>query len=317
MFVLCSKISVGGKRFGGVHDVQIERSIYKIGATAAIKVPVTAVLRYAGHPPAEVETAKAIKVGDPVVIELGYDGTCHVEFRGYVKQLNLKTPLEILCEDEFYQTRLRNITLQGKTTLSEVLQKCGLDVGYSAALTLSQFPVDNRPASWVLGKLKTDYGLAIWFDLNGKVYASEPFKAVGDTVKYVLRENVISEDDLKYQRADDVKLKVTAICIYRDGTKVEAGIGAEDGTEKKLYFYDVKDRNELALLAQAQLKRYSYDGYTGKIGTFLFPYAAPAMLAEISDQVYSERDGRYYVEGVTVSYGRGGARRSVEIGLKV
>lgn len=304
-------------KFDGVHDVAIERSIYKLGATATIKVPVTAVLKYEGQPATEVETAKAIKVGDPVSIELGYDNVYNLEFKGYVKQLNLRTPLEILCEDEFYQTRLKSVTLQGKTTLSDVLSACGLSVGYSATLTLAQFAVDNKPVSWVLGKLKTDYGLSIFFDLEGKVYASEPFKVVGDSVKYKLRQNVISDDDLKYQRADDVKLKITAVCIYRDGTKVEAEIGASDGTEKKLFFYDVQDQNELAALAEAELKRYSYDGYAGKIKTFLFPYAAPAMTAEIYDEIYNERDGRYYIEGVTVTYGRNGARRSVEIGLKV
>lgn len=317
LYVLCSKIEIGGMTFGGVHDVTIERSIYRLGATATVKVPVTAVLRYQGNPPTEVETAKAIKVGDPVRIELGYDGEYSLEFKGYVKLLNLKTPLEIVCEDEFYQTRLRSVTCAGKTTLSDVLTKCGLTIGYCATLTLSQFQVDNKPVSWVLGKLKTEYGLAIFFDFDGRVYAGEPFKVTGDSVKYKLRQNVIKDDDLKYQRADDVKLKVKAVCIYRDGTKVEAEIGASDGTEKTIYFYDVKDQGELKVLAGAQLQRYSYDGYAGKIETFLFPYAAPAMLAEISDEVYNERDGRYYIEGVTVSYGRQGARRTVEIGLKI
>ena len=317
LYVLCSRINIGEMSFGGVHDVRIERSIYKLGATTVVKVPVTAMLQYSGMPPTEVETAKAIKAGDPVSIELGYDGIYNVEFKGYVKQLNLKTPLEIICEDAFYLTRKKSITLSGKTTLEEVLKKCGLDIGYSAALTLSQFQIDNRPVSWVLGKLKKDFGLSIFFDINGKVYACEPFKVVGDTVKYALRENVIKDDDLKYQLAEDVKLKIKAVCIYRDGTKVEAEIGASGGTEKTIYFYDVQDKNELMALARAELKRHSYDGYSGKIETFLFPFAAPAMLAELRDEVYNERDGRYYVESVTVNYGRSGARRTVEIGLKI
>jgi hypothetical protein len=303
--------------FRGIHDIQIERSIYKLGATAVIKVPVTARLKYADTPPTEIETAKAIKAGDAVSIELGYKDTYNLEFTGYVKQLNLKTPLEIICEDAFYLTRKQSVTLAGKTTLADVLKKCGLDAAYCATLNLQQFQADNKPVSWILGKLKKDYGLAIFFDLNGRVYAAEPFKVAGDTVKYGLRENVIRDDDLKYQLAEDVKLKIKAVCIYRDGTQVEATIGASDGTEKTIYFYDVKDKSELSALASAELKRYSYDGYSGKIETFLFPYAAPAMLAELRDAVYNERDGRYYVESVNVSFGRSGARRTVEIGLKI
>ncbi len=45
MYVLCSNITIGGKRFAGVHEVKIKRSIHLIGATASVKVPVTAVLR--------------------------------------------------------------------------------------------------------------------------------------------------------------------------------------------------------------------------------------------------------------------------------
>ena len=97
MFTLCSEITIGGKRFGGVHDVRIKRSIYELAATATIKVPVTAVLKQSGKPTTEVEVAKEIKTGDPVEIRLGYDSILNTEFKGYVKKLNLKTPLEIEC----------------------------------------------------------------------------------------------------------------------------------------------------------------------------------------------------------------------------
>lgn len=317
MYVPCSKITIGDKHFDGVHEVRIKRSIHTIGATASVKVPVTAVLRQTGTPPAYVETARAIKPGDRVEIQLGYDGRLCTEFRGYVKQLNLQTPLEILCEDEFYTTRRRNVTLQGKTTLAAVLNACGLAVGYAATLTLEAFPADDKPVAWVLGQLQTKYGLAVWFDLEGRVYASEPYKVVSDPVKYRLRCNVVRDDDLKYQRAEDVKLRIKAVCIYRDGTKVEAVIGPKEGTEKKLYFYNVKDQRELAALADAELKRYSYDGYAGKITTFLRPYAAPCMVAQIEDEVYRERDGRYFIESTETTYGTNGARRTVEIGIRL
>lgn len=317
MFTLTSEITIGGKRFGGVHDVRIKRSIYELAATATVKVPVTAVLKQTGKPATEVEVAKEIKTGDPVEIRLGYDGILNTEFKGYVKQLNLKTPLEIVCEDAFYLCRKKSVTLSGKTTLADVVGRCGLTAGYTAKLSMESFQVPNKPVSWVLAKLKKDYGLAVFFDLDGRVYASEPFKTVDETVKYRLRYNVIRDDDLKYQLAEDVKLRINAICIYRDGTKVEAKIGADDGTEKTMYFYDVKDEKELAVLAQAELKRHSYDGYSGKIQTFLAPYAAPCMLAELEDDVYRYRNGRYYIESVETTFGTGGGRRTIEIGLKV
>ena len=128
---------------------------------------------------------------------------------------------------------------------------------------------------------------------------------------------MIRVDDLKYQFAQDVKLKVKAVCYYKDGTRIEGEIGQEGGETKTLYFYDVKDAGELKSLAGQELKRHSFDGYRGKIETFLFPYALPGMVAALDDPIYQERSGNYYIESTETTFGTGGARRSVEIGIKV
>ncbi|OAV63745.1 hypothetical protein Barb6XT_03063 [Bacteroidales bacterium Barb6XT] len=41
------------------------------------------------------------------------------------------------------------------------------------------------------------------------------------------------------------------------------------------------------------------------------------MPADVQDEVYGERDGRYYIDGVTVDFGLSGARRKVEIGIRI
>lgn len=316
MFRLCSKINIGGKLFDGVNDVSIKRSIYDLAATATIKVPVTAVLKSKDETK-QVETAKAIKVGDKVTIQLGYNDSFKPEFVGYVKSINLRTPLEIECEDEYYTTFNKNVTLSGKTTLGAIISKCGLTVGYVETLTLSNFEADARAVSWVLKELKTKYGLCIYFDLEGKLSAHAPAKVVSDPVRYKLRHNVISDDDLTYQRASDVKVSIKAMCVYEDGTEVEATAGVEGGEQKTLHFYNVEDKEELATLAKIELERLSYDGYRGKITTFLEPYAQPTMIAEVVDEIYNERDGRYLIESVDTTFGTSGARRQIEIGQKI
>ena len=317
MFVLGCDIKVGNKRFTAVNDVNIERSVYKLGATATVKVPVTAVLRQADLPATRVETAQAIAVGDPVEIYLGYNGALRLEFRGYVKALNLRTPLEIVCEDEFWACRRRNVTSGGTVTLSALLAKCGLSVAFAETLPLKTSAVPDKPVSSVLANLVKNYGLSIFFDLDGRVYACRPEKVVGDAVKYELRYNVISDDDLQYLNRKDVKIQVKAISFKADGTKVEAKKGVEGGTSKTLYFYDVNSMHELATLVQNELERETADGYDGSITTFLQPYAAPAMLATITDPVYPDRSGDYYIESVRTTFGRNGARRRVEIGTRV
>ena len=40
------------------------------------------------------------------------------------------------------------------------------------------------------------------------------------------------------------------------------------------------------------------------------------MVASIEDKVYNERSGDYFIESVETSFGTGGGRRVVEIGIK-
>ncbi len=320
MFTLCSEITINGLRFNGVNEVTVQRSVYELAATATIKVPVTAVLKQDGEPSTRIETAQAIKRGDKVDIRLGYNGKLYREFSGYVKNINLATPIEIECEDEFYQFRTRTAKLKGTTTLKDLLSDCGLDVKECETLTLKNFAIAGKPTpsvAEVLGKLQTDYGLNIFFDLDGGLWAVRAERAQSDVVKYELRGNVISDDKLIYRSKDDVQIEIKAVCIKKNGTRVEAVKGAGGSSSKTMYFYDVESMNELATLAQAELDRISYDGYEGEIETFLVPYAAPAMIAEISDPVYNERDGRYYIESVTTTFGTSGARREVTIGTKI
>lgn len=319
MFVLCCEIKIGSVSFKSVHDVKIKRSLYDLAAIATVKVPVTAVLKHAGEPPTYIETAHAVKVGDKVEIKLGYDDILNTEFVGYVKRLNYKVPLEIECEDEYYKLRFLNCVFSKKeTTLKECLNSVltGVQMGTVVDLTLKNFVINNKPGSWVLGLLKKEYGLVAYFTLDGKLHVGKANGMKGETVKYVLRENVISDDELKYQLAEDVRLKVKAICYYKDGTKIEGELGEEGGETRTFYYYDVKDVAELKILAQEELKRYSFDGYRGKLKTFLLPYVLPGMVASIEDKVYNERSGDYFIESVETSFGTGGGRRTVEIGIK-
>ncbi len=320
MFALCCEIMIGSVTFKSVHDVKIKRSLYNLASTAVIKIPVTAVLKHSGEPPTRIETAEQIKVGDKVEIKLGYDGSLNTEFVGYVKRLNYKVPLEVECEDEYYKLRSLNCVFSEKeTSLKECLNTIltGVELGDVVDLTLKNFVVNNKPGSWVLGYLKKEYGLVAFFDINSKLYVGRAHDVVGETVKYRLRYNVINDDSLKYQLAEDVKMKVKAICYYKDGSKIEGELGEDGGEQRTLYYYDVKDATELKTLANEELERYSFDGYRGKITTFLQPYALPAMVASVEDLVYSERGGDYFIESTEVSFGTSGGRRVVEIGLKI
>lgn len=316
MYVLNSEITIGDKLLSSVNNVEIYRSLYNLSATAKIRVPVTAVLKHE-NVMTYTETAKEINIGDAVVVKLGYDDRMTTEFVGYVKSLNYTAPLEIVCEDEFYQTRSTQVQFSGSTTLKDLLEKCGLTIGYATDLTIAQYETRNRSAAQILRDLATRYSLNIWFDIEGKVYAHALNEVVSDEVNYILRYNVLSDDDLTYHFASDVKIKIKAKCVYRDGSEVEASVGDDGGDERTVYFYDVESESELATLANAELMRRSYDGYSGSITTFLEPHCEPTNVAVIVDEVYATRNGSYLVEGVKTTFGRSGARRVIEVGIKV
>lgn len=316
MFRLCCNITIGGVSFNQVHSVEIDRSIDTLGATATIKVPVTAVLR-SEDSSKQTETAKQVNVGDKVVIELGYNDSLQREFVGYVRRVNLRSPLEIECEDEIYTARNNSVLLKGKMTLSDIISQCGLQGGNVDALTLTDFEADNKSVAWVLGKIKSKYGLAIYYDLDGKVHAHSPTEVTSSSVAYKLRYNVITDNDLTYQRAEDVKFCVIAKCTTADGTDVQVKAGVEGGESKTIEFYNVESLQELSEIAQRELKRYSYDGYRGQITTFLEPFAEPTMVAKIEDDIYPGRNGSYLIEGVKTTFGQQGARRVIDIGIKI
>lgn len=259
-------------------------------------------------------------MGDPVIIKLGYDGDLREEFRGYVKRLNYKVPIEIECEDAAYPLRQTNLVYSAKeVSLKQCLNILlkGVQIGYCVDLKLKNVVVNNKTAYWLMGWLKSTYGLTVFFDVEGRLYVCRPFDVISDAVKYRFRYNVIKDGDMKYISGDDIRLNVKAICFNRDGEKIEGKIGDDGGEQKTLYFYDVSSVAELKMLAETELKRYKYDGYRGKIKTFLQPFAMPCMVAELEDPVYPERSGRYFIESVDVRFGTSGARRIVEIGMKV
>lgn len=317
MYQLCSEIKINNVLFEGVNAVKIHRSVNSLASTALIKVPVTAVFKQKDGSRMATETAKTVKVGDAVSIKLGYNEILQQEFRGYVKQIKYTLPLEIECEDAYYSTRYTSVSLSGTVSLSDSLEKCGLEVAHAVNLNLKNFVVDNKSVAWVLARLKSDYGLNVFFDINGKVVAGRAFDVIKEKVKYELRYNIIKDDDLKYQSAADVKMQVQAICFKKDGTHLEGKAGNEGGIVKTLHFYDVEDEKQLQILAETELKKYARDGYSGKIETFLLPYAEPCMQAELTDTVYPERSGTYYIESVETSFSTSGARREVSIGIKI
>ncbi len=322
MFVLGAEITIGGKKFTRVNSVEIESDMRRLEDVATIKMPTTARLEREGEFITVVELARTFKVGDEVVIKLGYDGGLREEFHGYVRKIRPNTPLEIACEDGVFLLKRKNLQKAfGKVTLRALLDFILAGTGISLegeppTINFSKFYFRNVSAAKALQKLKSKYGLTMYFKSFKKLFVGLSSDDDGVTVKYEMGVNVI-DHDLEWMDEKDVRIKIKAVNVLPDNTLTEIEVGDADGEQRALFFYDLANKTELENVAKEEIKKYRFSGYKGHFKTFLLPVCRTGNIAKITDPNFPERSGDYLIEKTTVSYGGGGGRRKVTPGLKV
>lgn len=309
--VLSMQADVGKYVFRSLAEVRIERSRKELAATAKITLP----SEYEGQ-----YLCNVIHGGDRVAIRLGYNGALREEFSGYVLDVSQRRPVVIECEDEMYT--LKRTTPQARSwssvTLREVLTYLLPDVELYdiPSVTLTPFAIKPGGSAFdALDKLCSGYGLqAFW--TGGKLHVSVPYYDMDmGTARYDLERNVI-RPDLTYRREGDVRLHVKAVSILPSNKKIMVDVGDMDAASTTtLHYYNVRVEAELRRLAEDKLKALKYGGFSGSLTSFGVPYAAPGMTAEIRDRRFNgNRFGRYMIDAVTTTAGRGGFRRNVSIG---
>ena len=322
MFVLNSEIRIGKYAFNRVNEVTIVEDLEKIGTTATIRVPQSAVLRKKGKFIADIETAKTIQVGDVVTIRLGYNGDLTQEFEGYVRNIQTGTPLSIECEDGVFVLKRKNLKKAFRSVnLKELLNFILTDTGITLAneppsIQFEKFYFRDVSAASALEELKKTYGLTITTVSLSKLYVGLYSPVDNTVVKYTFGENVI-DHDLEFVKEEDVRLEIKAIHIKRDNTKVEKTVGEKGGEKRTLYFYNLPKGSDLETVAKEEIKKYRYNGIKGGLTAFLIPKVHAGNIVDLTDPIYTERHGRYLVKKVEISYGMSGARRKVSIGLKL
>lgn len=325
MFVLNCKIEIGNYTFYQVNEVKVVKSVDLLSDTAEISLPMSVKILENGKPADKKLLETLIQPGDPVKITLSYKDVFEkVEFQGFVRWIKPNVPMSVIeCEDVIYKIRQKQITKNfGKTTLEEVLKFITADTDLQLAgdipeVNFDQFLLKNVNGAQALEKIKENYGLFVFVDDAGKLFAGlRQTKNIGETVVYDIYKNVV-EHDLKFRRAEDVRINLKMIGVRPDNTQIEVIVGDTTGEQRTVYKYNVTDKATLEKLGEAELSELKYDGYEGDVTGFLVPYATRGMNATIMDKNYPERTGSYFVPKVTTTFGTGGARRKVELATKV
>lgn len=260
---------------------------------------------------------KEIKVGNEVVIRLGYNDNLVEEFRGYVSVITPGTPMEFECMDEMWQLKQRSVTKAWRsTTVKEVLQYLVPDAALEVPdINLQPFRLDKVTVFEALKKLKEEYSLVIYFR-EGVLFCGLAYQEDPGEVNYNLsgRKANCMVGDLTFRKKEDVKIKVRAISIMSNNTKKEVELGDADGEIRTLHFYNLSE-TELRRQAEEKINLLKFDGYRGSLIGFGLPHAKFGMTANIMDYNYPERKGIYFIDAVKTTYSvSAGYRRVVTLG---
>lgn len=336
MIQLTSQFEVGAYTFRGCVSCVTNKSMHSYKDTASLRLPSTAVLKSDYIELPSRQTAKQFEVGDYAVINLGYDGNPKREFVGFVSRLNYTQPVEL--EMEGYSWLLRyhcNVTQSWKSTtlkavLSVLVEKAneglaGRDVPrMELHPDIPDIPLKNIVINDASGTETLDYlkgvfkGILTIFFLDNVLYAGLSYADIAQTaVKYRLNWNTIGANNLRFHRADETEVQVNLKFRNGAGEQIVTTTGKPGGIKRTDRITAITDENIVKQVAEAKLLQESFDGYEGSINCFLVPYCQPGYRAEIIDTEYNEREGNYFVESVNVTYGGGGGRRIVELGLKL
>lgn len=257
--------------------------------------------------------------GDQIKIALGYDDDLKVEFKGYISKIMPSTPIEIHCENEAYLLKLKTIKkLSFKSvSLGELLKQIvpsGIEVE-SVSAELGAFRITNATAMQCLDELKKTYGFPAFFK-NGTLHVGQTYKPNLSKTHVIKFERDVSESSLEYRTKNEQKIKVKAISMLPDNTKLTVEAGDPDGEQRTLTYYNIKTTKELKSTASAEIDRLKYEGYFGSFTMFGTQFVQHQHTVELLDDKFPERRGEYFVKSHTINFGQSGFRRVVELGIK-
>ncbi len=310
-------ITIGSLKFDWSHEIEINSSWKLLTDTAIIKLPANVKLK------SDVDSGDSLRTildhipfGALVKIELSAHNNMTTLFQGYVTEIMSKVPIVLQCEDEMRQLKKDPITDSGKKqTLKGLLLKNFTSYKTNTVdIELGNYQIDNATRAQFLKQIQSDFGVYSFFRNGvltiGKQYDSSTQKQH----TFNLDRDVIVEN-LEYKSADQIKLNVTAISHLPNGEKLEVQIGELDGEKRTLNFYNVPEA-ELKATAEREMVRFKYDGWRGDftaLGLEIVTHGDIVTLQYISKHL--NKSSKYYVDSVTYSFGVGGFRQKIELGL--
>lgn len=303
-----------------VASIDIECSVDNLADTATITLP-EAVMNQV------LNIGDQVKRGSEVVIKAGYDKTLQTEFVGFVQDVvSNDSSLKIKCEDALFlfrksvkdeEIKLCSIKTIAQKLIDQIDSSFKLKVeGYDNEIAYEKFVIHQATGYDVLKKLAEETSANIYLNTEKKeLHIHPPYLEKGGEVIYSMQVN-IEKSSLEFKKAIDRKVEITIENTNSKG-KVETTTIGTSGGDKTTIKVGGQTSSMVLKKANAELLRRSADMYEGSIDGWLVPFVQPTYSAKIKDEDYPEKDGKYYVTGVTTSINESGGKRTVKIGVKL
>lgn len=325
-FLLTCNILVDDKyRFNFANSIEIVSTWQTLGDTCTLLLPSKGVLITEGAAPntqTQFSFEERFKVGMSVKVSVGYDNQNELRFEGFIREIKPKQPFELICEDAVFNLkRSEPISRNFQGNLDSLLRFIAPNAVISDSIpnvVISNFMIDKSTSAQVLEKLKEAYGLCAYFR-RGALFVGLPYSEFNfsESQEYDFQEDVVS-NNLTYKRIEDVKIKVKAISIQKDNSKIEIEVGDKDGEVRTLHTYNETNKDRLKAWAESQLSRLKYEGYAGNFTAFGLKTVQHSQAISILDERYKERQNqKYVVDKITTSWSVNGYRQKIEIGKRV
>jgi len=301
----CARVRIGSDteflEFNSVNKIVIDESVKELGNKATITLP-------KNYEKLEGKSLlDLLKTGDKVKIWLGYDGQLNQEFSGYLQEIESEAPLVLHVDDEFYPMKRNNFTKAWKSiTLKDLLKYIAPDFKISCPeVNLGSFQISGASTYRVLLALQEQYGFYTSLR-SGTLTCLWPFKiGMSETIHtYTFFTPTVKKSNLKYHRAEDVKVHVRATSSLRTGKKA---IKYETGNrEHESSLYEIKipgaTMAELKKFADAKYNQLCFDGYSGSITGFGIPCIHAGDTLKLVNSEEKDKEGNYLIESVKITY---------------
>lgn len=318
-FLMTQAVTIGPYKSFPATSLSWKRCVFNYCDTATVRMPTICRLIKNGDQYTGMNTAEQFTEGMPIEIRCGYDYNNQLRFKGFVRRINFTVPLEVECEG--YSYLLRKVVLN-KTYVNTTVKAILEDLTAGTLIRLSdKIPNIPMPKAWfnhanglqVLDWMKEKCLLTVYF-IYDELYVGLQQVAVDTTVKFRIGWNVIKDNELKFNNKKELAdVRINVVHRKATGKLHTVYSGPPNGGIKQLKSILDDDDARQAIADQKRLELIN-KGYEGKLTVFGVPLIAPGEAADIDDNRYPERKGKYFTEAVDGEFGPNGIRQILKIG---